>query len=616
MHFAHSKATLHRDLKPANILLEPAEEAASELLGFRPLLSDFGLAKRIDQASKLPNSTQAGGMLGTIRYMSPEQAIGATQDIGTTSDIFSLGIILYELVLGRLPFEDSNESQVRNLIAHANPIRPRTLDASIPRDLEAIVLKCLARAPCDRYQGAHELLLDLQRFLSGEPVEAEKITWLRRARYILRRHPVAVAALGLTLIANVAAITGLVVALHIEQAAREIEHTSKDRERIAKDIERSAKEKESNARAHAQTSMAEIVSIYTGVADKIFAGSRISGEEMLTPLQKAVAILDEYTDENPDDEKMLHRLSVLKHYLAIAYQHAGNYDGFIDQRIDVLNILTQLIAKHPNNTTYQFQRFFSRQLLGVWLVDMPGHRPASLSTNADELLELALSDIEQLVTLQPDNIDYVDALAAAKIKMSSQVSMSDPPRSGFLLEQGIASSEKLWNDHPDRPQLAKHAIKGYKTKATRELKQSLISDAYESGRKAIDLFDRAWRSKSDELWVIDDAGPVFDMWADVLIAKQEWSEALRVLDERDRFTAALQSEFSHQVAYVETRFRDGLKRICILRKMGDDQRISETENRLLDLIEQHRGNNEAILLLRKHLAPYEASESIRMRLAN
>ncbi len=182
MHYVHDQGILHRDLKPGNILLDDRGE---------PRVTDFGLAKFRDSEMEL---TRAGAVLGTLPYMAPEQASGQLDRIGPASDVWALGVILYELLTGRRPFEGKMREAVASLICTSEQPGPRTLCPGLDRKLEIITLKCLEKRPEGRYASAEELADDLARWRAGESIKATPPSPAERVRRFVRRHNAAVTA--------------------------------------------------------------------------------------------------------------------------------------------------------------------------------------------------------------------------------------------------------------------------------------------------------------------------------------------------------------------------------------------------------------------------------------
>src|SRR5262249_28728629 len=172
---AHERGILHRDLKPANVLL--TDDGT-------PKITDFGLARLMDRGG----TTRTDVAIGTPSYMAPEQAAGDAQRIGVTTDVYSLGALLYELLTGRAPFRGKSPLSTLEQVRTRDPIPPRRFRAPLSPDRETICLRCLEKAPGDRYPSAKSLADDLARFLAGEPVQARPVrSWRRVYRAVWRR---------------------------------------------------------------------------------------------------------------------------------------------------------------------------------------------------------------------------------------------------------------------------------------------------------------------------------------------------------------------------------------------------------------------------------------------
>jgi serine/threonine protein kinase len=178
VHHAHQRGLLHRDLKPGNILIDAQGQ---------PHVTDFGLAKRLQTGGGM---TQSGALVGTAEYMAPEQAAGR-KDLTTTVDVWAFGVILYELLTGRVPFRGDSLVDTLRQVMENEPVPPRRLQPTVPRDLETICLKCLEKDPRKRYASAEELAGRLRLFLENKPIPDRPVSntervwrWCRRNRAV------------------------------------------------------------------------------------------------------------------------------------------------------------------------------------------------------------------------------------------------------------------------------------------------------------------------------------------------------------------------------------------------------------------------------------------------
>lgn len=196
LHHAHEHGVVHRDIKPANIILNHQGQ---------PFVADFGIAKRVSADATISSE---GQVVGTARYMSPEQASGKTRETDRRSDIYALGVLLFEMVTGDTPFRGNVRAQLHQKMFEEAP-SPRKLDATLPKDLETICLKCLEREPNKRYQTALAVAEELERFAAGDPIHARPISTIERLWRRCRQYPVVVSLLTLLFLSLTLGLLGV-----------------------------------------------------------------------------------------------------------------------------------------------------------------------------------------------------------------------------------------------------------------------------------------------------------------------------------------------------------------------------------------------------------------------
>jgi serine/threonine protein kinase len=286
LHEAHSNRLIHRDIKPGNILLRSAtNDERVEGLGLWPLLTDFGLVKETSTEAPRSQWTQEGEVLGTVRYMSPEQVRG--EKLKTQTDIFSFGVVLHELLSGVHPFLASSDYETQeNIVNH--PPRPFDPKLSIPRDLQNIVQRCLNKETADRYPSTNAIAIDLNNFLQGKPISQESVsTWDTIVR-LVHLNPI----LSAVLLTSLLSILAVVILLNREWRTQ---------------------------RAVNELFLRSINIANSQINDSVISGARVSHEDLLKNLLQQIPLLEHALSLNPQDRKLAVNLQVMQHYAALCY---------------------------------------------------------------------------------------------------------------------------------------------------------------------------------------------------------------------------------------------------------------------------------------------------------
>ncbi len=272
--YAHSSGVIHRDIKPANIMVDPQGAA---------WVTDFGLAHLQSDASL----TQTGDVLGTLRYMSPEQASGKHVLVDHRADVYSLGATLYELLTLRPVFHGNDRQSLLHQILQTSPTAPRLIDRSIPAELETITLKALGHTPAERYSTAREMADDLRRFLTNRPIQARRPSSMERLTKWARRHRAVVLS---ALIALMFTVAGLSVAVVLTAQAYELER------------QRAVEVEEQYARAERNFYQArEAVDEFVRISEEELASYPMLESARLRMLESALAYYQDFVDQHQDD---------------------------------------------------------------------------------------------------------------------------------------------------------------------------------------------------------------------------------------------------------------------------------------------------------------------------
>lgn len=334
MHAAHLVGIVHRDLKPSNVLLQrrPAGNETG-LDAFEPKISDFGIAKRLEQSD---SHTRTGALLGTPAHMAPEQTLGDHRAVGPFTDVYALGIILYELLTGKKPFAGGSALETMQMVRDADPASPRQLRPGTPRDLEVICLKCLHKAPARRYASAEALAEDLRRFLDMEPIQAQPASWRERMLKWMRRRPTAAALTGVSIVALIAFV-GL-----LYWSNRQL---------------RAEADRADNAARHAQDRLKVAIDVvddmYLHVTEDLLADEPHQDAALREFLEKAVKHYETFAAEAGADPDLQWRKGRAHARLGQTYRTLGQVDKAKDNYDKAIALLERLANEHAKAADYR-----------------------------------------------------------------------------------------------------------------------------------------------------------------------------------------------------------------------------------------------------------------------
>ena len=391
---AHAVGLIHRDLKPANILVVRAEDGE-----LRPYVLDFGVARE----HEVQGLTLTGQVLGTPGYLSPEQARGDVGTLDRRSDVFSLGVILYELIAGARPFRGDSQVAMLMSLLQDEPLPLRQRVPAVPRDLETVVMTCLEKDPRRRYPSARALADDLGRFLDGEPVEARPVSAVERMLRKARKHP---------LVAGAAVLSLLVVLSLLAALAWSWVRYTRDLERERAVAVEAQSEAERNA-TQAREVTDFMVGLFEVSSPAISAGEEVTARQLLEEGTRRI--------ESELAEQPLTRARLLDS-MAEAYRGLGRYDRAVELAQDSLELRREAAGEgslEAAQSLYLLGKLYNNQRKYEWAEDAfvraleirrellpPGDRDVVLAQSG---LANALLHVGRLDEAETHNREVVEA---------------------------------------------------------------------------------------------------------------------------------------------------------------------------------------------------------------
>ena len=425
VHCSHSYLVIHRDIKPGNILLRRVrKEESFEGIEVWPLLTDFGLSKNLTPIENRTNLTVEGEVLGTLRYMSPEQVLG--EPLQTQSDIFSLGVVFHEMVYGTNPFLARNDFATReNIVKHPPKLPMNKVD--VPREIRAILAKCLQKSPEYRYQAASSLATDLENYLEGRPLSISTPSYWEQLANLIQSAPIASSVLG-TIFACSLILAGLL------------------------SREWNAQRKLANERQEIGQLFLQSIQVANGsINDTILAGARVSPKELLDHLNGQIELLEKALSINQDDALLMNNLQILRHYASICYHtlslvpdpkdSSELQQSAITQRKKSLELIERLLVLQPGKTSRLKDRIVGEYWMSVFLYE------DSQRQEKARWIEKTLEHSKKYLIDFPGDLDIAFLAITEQIEQSLLFTRSDPKYATAILEETIRELDSLRFDN-------------------------------------------------------------------------------------------------------------------------------------------------------------------------
>jgi serine/threonine protein kinase/tetratricopeptide (TPR) repeat protein len=470
---AHGLGVLHRDVKPANLLVDVRGNL---------WVTDFGLAQYQGQAGL----TLTGDLVGTLRYMSPEQALGRRGVVDHRSDIYALGVTLYELLTLRPACDGQDRAEVLRQIEHEEPPGPRRLNPSIPVDLETVVLKAMAKEPDGRYATAQELADDLRRFLEDKPIRARRPTLVQRARKWARRHKGVVAATGLLLVLAVAGLVVNNVLIRQEQKRTEAEKVRVEGERMRAEAALAAEATErERAEGNVRLAIQALEKIYVQVAgERLLRTSQIAPKDRQV-LQSAREFYEAFAKMNSASPAVRQNTAKAHRRVGEIYSLLGQHGPAEEAYDQAIAGFAKLVDEFPDQPEYRHQLAISHKKLGV-LLKQTGHFP-----EAERAIRHTLALWDKLVAELPKESTYREDLAGAygnlALLLSTTTRLEEAEQA---CRRSLILLEKLAADFPDQPAHRRDLGRSYLNLGLVLRTAGREQEGEQAYRHAVDLYEQ------------------------------------------------------------------------------------------------------------------------------
>ncbi|QDV89931.1 Serine/threonine-protein kinase PknB [Phycisphaerae bacterium RAS2] len=457
---AHNVGVLHRDLKPSNILVDDEGQ---------PHVLDFGLAKSPDVTDPAL-VTLTGQFLGSPAWCSPEQIEARPSAIDVRSDVYSLGVILYNLLTGEFPYPvDRPLAELFDAIRHAEPTRPSAHTAFIDDDLDTILLKAIAKEKERRYQSAGDLRDEAQHYLRGEPIRAKGDGWAYVTTKLLRRHPVLTGISAAVFILSLAYCTAMTVLCRRAVSA----------ETQAKASAADARQKFRMAQQTAEAMLSQVDEVL-----KKTAGMGQVRQRLLAQLSSQFEVL---TQEQSDDPVLQSDLAMAHTKLADVYQSIDEIQRAAVHAEAALTIRQRLVAAFPDDNDAHAAHSIAIVRVGDIV------RENGEAKRGRKLYEHALRIDEALVAKRPENLNFLDNLSWSYARLAHlAVNRGDDAEAARLFKERSLIADRLVVAEPNSPARLMTLLDSYVQTSALEPSGDTLGGPFglERARRAAELADR------------------------------------------------------------------------------------------------------------------------------
>jgi serine/threonine protein kinase len=522
---AHQLGVVHRDIKPANLLVEGRGNL---------WITDFGLAQVQSNASL----TLTGDLVGTVRYMSPEQTLAKRVLLDHRTDVYSLGVTLYELLTLEPAFNGRNRHEVVHQIAFDEPRRPRQINKAVPAELETIVLKAMEKNPAERYATAQEMADDLERFLKDEPIRAKRPGLLLRARKWARRHPaVSWSALILVFLATTA----------VAMFSWREKHWS-DR-RLADKVEeqqitQAALAQAEKARRHARGALDELCS------EEILS-DWLGRQKQLTAMQRgfldrALESYQRFTEDIGDSPEQRQALAGAHYHIGVIREKLGQWKEAQESYRHAIDRLVPLVRDYPDAPEFAQDLARCHNDLAV-SQGRSGQREAAIQS-----LEAARSQRAALVQKHPGVPEFARDLAHTYINLGVEQARHGDTETSILSNQAaIALLGDLVRDHPKLRNYRSDLAVAYQNLGIDRMRLNRTKEALESYQAALALQNELVRENPQSRAYQREAASTYFSLGELQRRMGQRDAALESQERSRTLRAALVRDYPGVPEYVE-----------------------------------------------------------------